>query len=287
VPPRCLIAFLLALLLCGGVWAETRFPRVVSLNPSLTETLVALDALPALVGVDDYSARLQPEVRELPRVGGLFNPSLEAIVALEPDLVALVPSAQQRNLRERLEGLDIEVLVLENITLAQALDSIRVLGERVGRGAAAQRRVEVIHAAWREAERAAAQRETPRAVLVLQRDPLYLVGRGSFLDDMLRAAGANNLAGAAFDEPYPRVSLEWLIAAAPELIIDASESIEPAAEHWARWPSIPAVQRGRVIAVPTGAITRPGPWLDRALQLLAQAVQGAAPRALEAAGELP
>jgi len=287
VLPHPLLTLPIVLLLSGAVRAEPQVPRVVSLNPSLTEIVVALDALPALVGVDDYSARLQPEVRALPRVGGLFNPSLEAIVALEPDLVALVPSAQQRSLRERLEGLGIEVLVLENITLDEALASIEVMGERVNRRAAAERRVEEIHGAWRAVERAAAGREPPRAVLVLQRDPLYVVGRGSFLDAMLRAAGANNLASTAFEEPYPRVSLEWLIASAPELIIDASDSVTPAAEHWARWPSLPAVQSERVVAVPAGEVTRPGPYLDRALRLVARAVQGGEPRTADDARTAP
>lgn len=270
--PRLLLGLPLLLALGTAVRADPTLPRVVSLNPSLTEILVALDALPALVGVDDYSARVRPEVRGLPRVGGLFNPSLEAIVALEPDLVVWVPSAQQRNLRERLEALGVNVLVLENITLDQALASIEVLGARVGRREAARRRVETIRTAWREIERAAAQRQHPSAVLVLQRDPLYLVGRGSFLDQMLGAAGAHNLAAEAFDEPYPRVSLEWLIAAAPEIILDASESVTPAVEYWERWPSLPAVRDRRVFSLPTDAVTRPGPYLDRALRTLAQAI---------------
>ena len=267
--PRLFLVLSLLLALGTAVRADPSPPRVVSLNPSLTEILVALDALPALVGVDDYSARVRPEVRGLPRVGGLFNPSLEAIVALEPDLVVLVPSAQQRNLRERLEALGVEVLVLENITLDQALASIEVLGARVGRREAAQRRVETIRTAWREIERAAAQRQHPSAVLVLQRDPLYL---GSFLDQMLDAAGAHNLAAEAFDEPYPRVSLEWLIAAAPEIILDASESVMPAVEYWERWSSLPAVRDRRVFSLPTDAVTRPSPYLDRALRTLAQAI---------------
>ena len=270
--PRLLLSLPLLLALGTAARADPSPPRVVSLNPSLTEILVALDALPALVGVDDYSARVRPEVRGLPRVGGLFNPSLEAIVALEPDLVVWVPSAQQRNLRERLGALGVDVLVLENITLDQALASIEVLGARVGRREAARRRIETIHTTWREIERAAAQRQHPSAVLVLQRDPLYLVGRGSFLDQMLDAAGAHNLAAEAFDEPYPRVSLEWLIAAAPEIILDASESVTPAVEHWERWPSLPAVRDHRVFSLPTDAVTRPGPYLDRALRTLAQAI---------------
>jgi iron complex transport system substrate-binding protein len=249
-------------------------PRVVSLNPSITSTLLALDAREALVGVDDYSAVVEPSVGELPRVGGLFNPSLEAIVGLAPDFVALVPSAQQRSLVARLTALEIPVLELANITLPQLLDSIATLGARVGRGAEADRRVAAIERAFADAERAAASRERIPAVLVLQRDPVYVVGAGSFLDRMLGAVGVENL-GAVFDDPYPRVGVEWLIARAPQLLLDASEDPEEARAHWARWPSIPAVASGRVVTLAASEVTLPGPYIDRALHSLARAVDAA------------
>jgi iron complex transport system substrate-binding protein len=248
-------------------------PRVVSLNPSLTATLLALDAEAALVGIDDWSARAQPRLASLPRVGGLFNPSLEGILALEPDLVVWVPAAQQRNLRERLEALGVEVLVLENIRFEQVLDSIERLGARVGRERQARERVLAIRAAWTREQRRSARGPHPRTVLVLQRDPLFVVGGGSFLDSMLRAAGAVNAAGD-FPEAYPRVGVEWLIATAPQLIIDAAEGPERAAQHWARWPSLPAVADGRVVTVPADLVTLPGPELDRAVALLGRVVRG-------------
>jgi ABC-type Fe3+-hydroxamate transport system substrate-binding protein len=248
-------------------------PRVVSLNPSLTEILIALDARTALVGVDDYSARANPEVASLPRVGGLFNPSLESILALSPDLVVLVPSAEQRDLRARLEALHIEVVVLANITLPELLSSIETLGARVGRAEPARALAGRIRQAFANAERASQGRPRPRAVLVLQREPLYVVGGGSFLDAMLRAAGAENLAGS-FSEPYPRVDVEWLIDKAPELILDASEDPEAAPAYWQRWPSLPAVAGKRVVPISASDVTLPGPRLDRAVAILARAVRG-------------
>jgi len=255
---------------------EGGWPRVVSLNPSLTQILLALDAAEAVVGVDESSARLEPLVRELPRVGGLFNPSLEAIVAQAPDFVALVPSAQQRGLVGRLEALDIEVLALANHDLEELLDSIARLGERVGRGEAARERVAEIRAAFRSAEQRARGGAAPRTVLVLQRDPLFVVGGGSYLDAMLRAAGARNVA-AGFDAPYPQVSVEWLIEAAPELILDVSDPVDGALEHWSRWPSLPAVAQGRVRAIDDSGLTMPGPYVDRALARLIDHVDGRAP----------
>jgi iron complex transport system substrate-binding protein len=268
---RALLSLCCLLALRAG--AEPAMVRVVSLNPSLTEILISLGAREALVGVDDYSARANPEVATLPRVGGLFNPSLEAILALSPDLVVLVPSAEQRDLRDRLEALGSEVLALANITLPELLASIETLGARVGRASAGKALADRIRAAFAEAERASQGRPRPRTVLVLQRDPVFIVGSGSFLDEMLRVSGAENL-GATFGEPYPRVDVEWLIAQAPELILDASMDAEPPRAYWQRWPSLPAVKADRIVPIAASAVTLPGPRLDQAVARLARAVRG-------------
>jgi iron complex transport system substrate-binding protein len=245
--------------------------RVVSMNPSLTRMLVAISAHDVLVGVDAFSARSEPSVRDLPQVGGLFDPSLEAVIALEPDLVVVVPSVAQRDFRDRLRALDIGVLELPNITLDQLLGSIVLLGERVGRGATARERVAEIERVWSVVKQARLSQPRPSAVLVLQRDPLYVAGQGGFLSAMLSAAGVAN--AARFEDPYPRVGIEWLIATAPEVIIDSTDDPTPAAEYWARWPSIPAVSNGRVVEVPAGVVTLPGPYLDRSLHELVSAIE--------------
>jgi iron complex transport system substrate-binding protein len=248
--------------------------RIVSMNPSLTRMLVALEALQVLVGVDEYSADHEPAVAALPRVGGLFNPSLEAVVALEPDLVVVVPSMQQRDFRSRLRELGVEVLELENARFAQVLESIQTLGDRIDRSRAARERVAAIRGTWIEVAREASQRPRRSAVLIVQRDPLFVVGGGSYLNSMLDAAGLDN-AAAEFSEAYPRVSLEWLIAAGPRVIIDSSADPVSAIEHWSRWASIPAVAEGRVVAVPQGLVTLPGPYLDRSLRTLVAAIRAA------------
>lgn len=247
------------------------FPRIVSLNPSITAILLELGALGSLVGVDDWSAKQQPAVSGLPTVGGLFDPNLEAVLALEPDVVVVVPSAQQRDLRRRLRDIGIELLELPNIELEELLASIEALGRLVGRTDAAMARVAAIRGAWREAERARTESVPVPTVLVLQREPLFVVGRGSFLHSMLTAAGGRNLA-AGFAEPYPRVALEWLIEAGPEVILDASEGPPDAASFWSRWPSLPAVQSGRVVTIPAAEVTLPGPHPDRGLRILSAAL---------------
>ncbi len=260
--------------LSGQSEPPARTLRVVSMNPSLTQMLIALEASQVLVGVDEYSATHESAVAALPRVGGLFNPSLEAVVALEPDLVVVVPSLQQRDFRSRLREFEIEVLELANLTLDQILESMQTLGDRIGRSQAAREHVAAIRSTWIDVAREASLRPRRSAVLILQRDPLYVVGGGSYLNSMLDAAGLDNQA-AEYAEAYPRVSLEWLIAAGPQLIIDSSDDPVSAIEHWSRWVSIPAVAEGGVIAVPQGLVTLPGPYLDRSLRTMVAAIRSA------------
>jgi ABC-type Fe3+-hydroxamate transport system substrate-binding protein len=267
-----LLALLIALAPAAGADVAS---RVVSMNPSLTAILLALGARDALVGVDDYSRKSQPGLDGVPAVGGLANPGLESVVALEPDLVVVVPSVEQRGFRTRLREMGIRVLELNPYAFEEVLETILGLGEAVGRRGAAEARVAAIRRARREVEEAVRDLPRPTVVLVLQREPLFVVGRGSFIDSMLGAAGALNL-GAALDERYPRVALEWLVARAPEVLLDASEDAAPAARYWARLPSLPAVREGRVAALDRGTATLPGPWLDEALWILARVVHGPA-----------
>jgi len=273
--PLCAVAIslLLAIAPASHTAAETPARRIVSMNPSLTRILVAIGARDALVGVDEFSARAEPAVSSLPRAGGLYSPSLESVVALEPDLVVLVPSLEQREFRARLGSLSLSVREFDPVRFEQVLDTIRELGRLVGHEAEATARIDAIHRAQAAVQRATAGRAPLSAVLVLQREPLFVAGRGSFLDEMLAMAGARNL-GAELGETWPRTSVEWLVGAAPEVILDSDSDPAPAARYWERWPSLPAVEHGRVVAVDAGDVTLPGPDLDRALVKLARALHG-------------
>ncbi len=250
--------------------------RLVSLNPSLTSILVRLGAGDSLVGIDDYSARVVPALARLPRVGGLFDPSLEAVLALAPDRVLLVAGLEQEAHARSLRRVGLVVEVFENETYADVLDNIARLGELVGRRDAGAARIAAVRATRAGVERAVRGRPRPRTLIVLDRSPLYLVGRQTFLDELLGAVGAVNL-GAGIGSGYPQASLEWLVEAAPELLLDLSPQAESGAspaEFWSRWPSLPAVRQGRVVGLDATAISLPGPDLDRALRTLARAVHG-------------
>ena len=144
---RTVRASILAALWLGAVCAaaeQVPARRVISLNPSLTAMLLALDAQDVLVGVDQFSALQQPDVAALPRVGGLYDPNLERVIALVPDLVLLVPSAEQRGFRERLAGLGIPVLAVDPISFDDVVDVLEQIGERVGRRDRARARADAM-----------------------------------------------------------------------------------------------------------------------------------------------
>lgn len=271
---RAILATSLVALGFAVAAAATEAParRVVSLNPSLTAMLLALDAAPVLVGVDEFSARQQPLIAGLPRVGGLYDPSLEGVVALRPDLVILVPSAAQRGFRERVEELGIPVLSLDPVSFDDVVETVELLGASVGREAEARARAAAMRSMSDCVRAHVAGLDLVPTVLVLQRVPLFVAGAGTFVDDMLRMVGARNVA-AELGASWPRTSVEWLIGAAPEVVVDSSRDPEPAAQYWASWPSIPAVKAGRVRRAAEGEVTLPGPWLDRSLQTLLAAVR--------------
>ena len=102
----------------------TRANRLVSLNPSLTAIVVRLGAADALVGIDDYSARVVPELADRPRVGGLFDPSLEAVMALSPDRVLLVAGLEQEAHGAALRRLGLVVEIFENERYEQVLANV-------------------------------------------------------------------------------------------------------------------------------------------------------------------
>ena len=106
-------------------------------------------------------------------------------------------------------------------------------------------------------------------------DPVFVVGGGSFIAELLDVAGADNL-GARFPDPYPRIAVEWLVDQAPEVVIDVTTDAGDPMVFWSRWPTMPAVANGRVLRLDPQAVTLPGPALDESIELLVAALHGPA-----------
>jgi iron complex transport system substrate-binding protein len=250
--------------------------RIVSLAPHATQGLFALGAGADVVGVDDYS-REPAEALRLPKLVSYIDPDLEGIIGLRPDLVVLTPP--QQTLAEQLGRLGLRTCIAPDTRLADVFATLERLGAETCRAAAATGLVRDLRRQIEEAARADASSRRPRAVLVVDRfagdlRQFYVAGPENFLDDVLRAAGADNVFADA-PNPFPQVSLEPIAGADPDLVIELLPGADEraAAARVADWtrmaPQLRAVRRGNVFAVTEPWVPVPGTTVGRAVGILA------------------
>jgi iron complex transport system substrate-binding protein len=244
--------------------------RVVSLAPNLTEIVFAVGAGDRLMGVSDFSD-FPPEAKAIPRVGGV-DMSAERIASLRPDLLlANGDAGSPRGAASALETAGVPVLAVPTASLDQVLEAIRVIGERLGRAEAAARLAAELEKRREAVRRGAASRRKARAVLLVWPEPPQAAGGGTFLDDVLSEAGAVNLLG---DRPgWPVVSEEWLATAPIEVIvIPDSPANRPVYDRAFASGSLSrgSAARARVLRLDESVLTRPGPRVFDALEILAR-----------------
>ncbi len=246
--------------------------RIVSLAPSVTETLFALGEGSAVVGVSQY-CDYPPAATHLPRVGTFLTPNVEAIAALRPTLIIGPGLSSNRRQVRALEAMGYGTMTVNDDSLAGIERSIALIGARTGHAAAARRLLASINARI-DAVRARLQGVAPRTVVMLVgHQPTVAVGRGTFLDDLLRLAGADNIADLA-PQSWPHLSLEYIIAMRPKVILDGqmgSNASTPAG-FWSRYPTIPAVRDHRVFGYPDDPVLHPGPRVAQTLEILARLI---------------
>ncbi|MCG2592701.1 helical backbone metal receptor [Ramlibacter sp. XY19] len=249
--------------------------RIVSLLPSLTEFVCALDACSRLVGVDDYS-NFPAAVRKVPHVGGLEDARIEAIVALRPDLV-LTPTSSRA--LDRLQALGLKVLALEPRTFADVQRVLGILGPVLGTADAA--------VTWRRIEQdlAAVARSLPpalrgtRVYFEVSGAP-YAAGESSFIGELLTRIGAANVVPAALG-PFPKLNPEFVVRADPEVIF-VEQGEAAGLPQRPGWRAIRAVREQRICAYGSAqadVLARPGPRMAQAAQLMVQCLQGRFPEA--------
>lgn len=234
--------------------------RIVSLVPSLTETLFALGAGAEVVGVTRYCEEPASEVATLPKVGGTKNPALPAILDLTPDLVIMNAEENRREDFEALSTAGLRVFVTEPKTIADGIRVIARLGELTGREAGAVlaaeqgRRVRAILAQ-------VGTRPTIRYFCPIWRKPWMTFNADTYAHDMLRAAGGLNVC-ATDPMRYPTVTLETVADTAPEVVLLPDEPYhftEKDREALAPLATTSALREGRVHFVDGKALSWYGP----------------------------
>jgi iron complex transport system substrate-binding protein len=248
--------------------------RIVSLLPSLTETVCALGACQRLVGVDRYS-NWPASNAHLPRVGGGLDPNIESIVALKPDLVLAAGSTRGA---DRLQALGLTVLRLEPRTHADAQRVLRTVGDALGLPVADSERV------WRNIEggvQAAVRSLSPmarqqRVYFEVSAAP-YGASEASFIGEMLTRMGVGNILPAAMG-PFPQVNPEFVVRAQPDVIM-VGDSSRASMVQRPGWSSLRAMQTQRMCVFKpeeSDMLVRAGPRMAEGAKLMADCLNKAA-----------
>ena len=233
--------------------------RIVSLMPSLTEILFALDEGERVVGVTDwcnYPAAAQERVK----VGGISNLNPESILALEPDLIVTSNSDTLAQTLSFLAGAGIPYLVVDPQNLAEIEESIAKIAEAIGssaKGEAVVAEMQSGRATMAEKVAAIAEADRPSVFVMIDTESLFTVGDGVFLTELIAGAGGQNIA-AGLGSGYFEMSEEKLFELDPEVIIATFPMREQLLAREA-WQELRAVKNGRIYDVNGDLVSRPGP----------------------------
>ena len=245
--------------------------RIVSLLPSLTESICALGECQRLVGVDRYS-NYPASVKSLPVVGGGLDPNIEAIVALRPDVVVLATSSR---VSQRLESLGLKVVALEPKSHADVQRVLKKLGAllEIPDAVGADRVWRVIDSGVSAAAQSLPpQAKNIRVYFEVSRGP-YAAGESSFMGETLTRLGVKNIIPAALG-PFPRINPEFVVRANPDLIMVGSRSAE-SLKSYPGWSGIKAIAEQRICVFnpeETDVLIRPGPRMAEAARIMARCI---------------
>lgn len=242
--------------------------RIVSLLPSLTETVCELGACSRLIGVDRYS-NWPADVRKLPQVGGGLDPNIEAIVALKPDLVLMATSSRAA---ERLRALGLKVAALEPKTGADVRRVIDKLGQ-ILQVAGADRVARSIDEGIAGAARSVPVHLRGQRVYFEASPGPHAAGPSSFIGEMLTALGMRNIIEPELG-PFPKINPEYVLRADPDLIMAGERSSSELGKR-PGWRNLRAVRGQHMCifdAAQVDALLRPGPRMAEAARLMARCV---------------
>jgi len=250
--------------------------RIVSFGPNITEILFALGLEEKVVGVSDYCD--YPEAAKLkPKVGGAFNPSLEKIVELEPDLVLTV---KQEQLNRELENLGVTFMVLDPEDIDGIFKNIELVGKITGTKKRAEELIKDMKDSISQVIALMEDAPKVRVFFIVDATDLTLpwtAGTGSFIDALITMAGGENIA-AKGQGAWVQFSLEQIVSSDPEVIIIQTMtggiptvSKEELEAHPA-WGEMTAVKQGNICFINGDLVSRPGPRIVQGLEAMAKII---------------
>ena len=245
--------------------------RIVTLLPSLTETVCELGACSRLVGTDRYSNH-PAAVRSLPKTGGLDDANVEMIVSLRPDVVLLAVSSR---VIDRLEGLGLKVVALEPKTYEDVRRVAGKVSQVLGQGQAGERLWARLEAQVAEAARSVPASARGLSVYYEIDSAPYAAGESSFIGHTLSRLGAVNIVPVKLG-PFPKLNPEYVVRADPQVImVSAKGGLDLSSRPG--WSRIRAIKSGHVCTFSGeqgDVMSRPGPRMGEAARIMADCLKG-------------
>ena len=248
--------------------------RIVSLAPNITEILFQLGLekqIAAVASESDYP----PEAEIKKKVGTFWQPNVESILALKPDLVITLAFEQQRAVAETLRRLGYPVLTLNIKRICHLYEAIEKIGYATGTEDKASVLIHDIKKKLDEFITTYSGMKKIRVLWVIQNEPLRVAGRNTFLNEMIELAGGENAIGVTLQQ-YPAISTEELFACGTEVIIHSAMGEEELgeqqlkAEHfWSTMPHLPAVKNENIYVLDSDALLRLGPRIPEGVEEIA------------------
>ena len=254
--------------------------RIVSLAPNLTEILFALGLEKEVVGVTLYSD-YPPAAVKKPKVGTFWQPNVEAVIAAKPDLTITLGFEQQRNIAERLKRIGYSSLTVSIEKVNDLFEAIEKIGAATGKQYRANELVGDIRKKLNNLSVLVGTNDRIRVLWVVQREPLRVAGRDTFVNEMIKLAGGENAIGLTLHK-YPPIGAEQIIVCGAEVIIETemeSKNLEEqqaaALEYWnkSKFRNVPAVANKRVYVIRDDAVSRLGPRLYEAVEAIARCLR--------------
>jgi iron complex transport system substrate-binding protein len=248
--------------------------RIIALAPSITEILYKLEMENRLVGVTQFS-NYPPPAKALPKVGSYIRLDVEKIASLEPDLCIAVKDGNPITAIRKLESIGIPVYAVDPRNLEAVMDTLVEIGQLLGVVDRAKSvKTAMNHRIQQIQNHLSAMNHRPGVFFQIGITPIVSVGTPTFIHELIKMAGGNNLAQGP--TPYPRFSKEQVIGLWPDVMIITSMAratvFEQVKTQWEQWPDIPAVKNKRIHLVDSDIFDRASPRLVEGLETLARLI---------------
>ena len=244
--------------------------RIISLAPSITEILFALDDGKSLVGVTDF-CDYPPEAKLKPSVGGMINPNLEKIAELNPEVIIMTFHGNDKWDYYQLKGMGYKVFVLN----PKMIDGVFLSINHLSRITGAITRGSLLNNELRKKYKEIVEQEKyckrQKVGVVVNIEPLMFAGLDTFIDEMIIALGCENAFSYSYMQ-YPIVSREEVLKKDPDVIVlldDVVSSLEDLFQKYPEWKNLKAFKNNKIVIVDADLLSRPGPRIFRGFEILA------------------